>query len=377
MSLIRIIRFSMDYNKRIYGLDVYRAVAIILVVLTHGTYMLKGTLLEDFPWIKLTDGVELFFVLSGFLIGGILLKIIHKNNYKLKLKDISNFWKRRWFRTLPNYYLILLVNVFFVKFAIIDGDFTQFNFKFFLFLQNFSQPFIGFFWESWSLSIEEWFYIITPLCIFFILKLFPSKHGILIVILILIIFPLIYRITQSSEQVDFFWWDNKFRKVVIMRLDTIIYGVLAAWVKFYYDSFWKKYTLPLFILGLVIIEGTLYIPKEPNDFFAKTFFFNCITIGAMFLLPYADSIKRFKTYFGKAMTHISLISYSMYLINLSCVVQLINKNFPITSPADGSIKYAIFWFTVIVSASLLYYFFERPMMNLRDKKFSVKKLFGY
>ena len=116
----------------------------------------------NFPWIKLIDGVELFFVLSGFLIGGIIIKEF-QNNTAFGIKQIFHFWKRRWFRTLPNYYLILLLNVIIVYFGIIKEDFLQFNWKFFFFLQNFAHHFYGFFWESWSLSIEEWFYLLFPI----------------------------------------------------------------------------------------------------------------------------------------------------------------------------------------------------------------------
>ena len=59
---------------RNFGLDLFRALAIVLVVLSHGKFLLNGTVLENFPFVKILDGVDLFFVLSGFLIGGILLK---------------------------------------------------------------------------------------------------------------------------------------------------------------------------------------------------------------------------------------------------------------------------------------------------------------
>lgn len=361
-----------NYSKRVYGLDVYRAIAILLVVQTHGSFMLKGTFLQEFPWIKLIDGVELFFVLSGFLIGSILIKIIVSNNYKLRIPEILTFWKRRWFRTIPNYYLILLFNFLFVKYGIINGDLTQFNYKFFLFIQNFSQPFHGFFWESWSLSIEEWFYIFLPVLLILVLKFFPSRKGILISIFILLTFPLVYRIIHVSDKVDYFWWEVKFKKIVLMRLDTIIYGVLAAYIKHFFTSFWKKYARHFFIAGIFILSIMPYYDIIPNSFFAKTFYFNCITIGAMFLLPFADSVKDLKSFFGKFMTHISLISYSMYLINLGLVVQVINKNFAITSPQDGLMKYVIYWTVVIVGSTIIYFFFERPILNLRDKTFRIK-----
>ena len=72
------VKNSHNYSQRIFGLDIFRAVAILLVVLGHGKFLLNGTILEGFPYIKIIDGVDLFFVLSGFLIGNILLKLINK-----------------------------------------------------------------------------------------------------------------------------------------------------------------------------------------------------------------------------------------------------------------------------------------------------------
>ncbi len=354
-------------KKRTYGLDVYRAIAIILVVHGHGKYMLKGTTFENFPWVKLVDGVELFFVLSGFLIGGILIKIIDQNNYSLNFYQIFNFWKRRWFRTLPNYYLVLGLYLLFISLGIVGGNLEHFNFKFLVFLQNFASPFYHFFWESWSLTIEEWFYIFLPLTLWGCLKIWPSRKGLLTAILILLVCPLLYRISQSGIQVDSFGWDTKFRKIVLMRLDTIVYGVLMAYAKFYYQDFWKKYATQLFVIGFLYMMVIPFIPRESNDFFNKTFYFNLTSIAAMCLLPFADQYKSFKTSFGKMMTHISLISYSMYLINLCLVVGFINKHFPIVNASDGSIKYIVYWGATLFFSTIIYKYFEKPVMDLRDR----------
>jgi len=99
-------------KNRIFGLDVIRALAILLVLCSHSTLLLfpnqKHILLTVIQFFG-TVGVDLFFVLSGFLIGTIILKQVHKG--QTKFKDFCYFWVRRWFRTLPNYFLILLINI--------------------------------------------------------------------------------------------------------------------------------------------------------------------------------------------------------------------------------------------------------------------------
>src|SRR5450432_1247018 len=97
------LKLNPDYSSRVYGLDIMRAFAIIPVVMGHGGFILNKAE-TNFPWIPLIDGVELFFVLSGFLIGSILLKIFNEPDFKFE--SVMNFFKRRWLRTLPNYYLI-------------------------------------------------------------------------------------------------------------------------------------------------------------------------------------------------------------------------------------------------------------------------------
>ena len=87
--------------RRNYGLDLIRSLAICLVLFAHFTTKAPacGVL-----------GVELFFVLSGFLIGGILYQTL-RNQDPIHFRDIWLFWKRRWMRTLPNYYLFLAVAI--------------------------------------------------------------------------------------------------------------------------------------------------------------------------------------------------------------------------------------------------------------------------
>ena len=175
LLLTRILLASLSLVKqkqnRIYGLDVYRAIAIVIVVMGHGI-LINPDMSLPFPVI---DGVELFFVLSGFLIGTILIRTLEEED-SFNFRSVLFFWKRRWFRTLPNYYLILLINVLLVSFEVINGDIDQFGWSFIFFTQNLYDSFYGFFWESWSLSVEEWFYIVLPLFILVIRRFLSKKH---------------------------------------------------------------------------------------------------------------------------------------------------------------------------------------------------------
>lgn len=94
-------------TNRVYGLDVLRAFAILFVLIGHSFNHSKISP-DIMPLGKLAIlGVEIFFVLSGFLISSIIMKLIDNSQFH-SFSDVFTFWKRRWLRTLPLYFVALL-----------------------------------------------------------------------------------------------------------------------------------------------------------------------------------------------------------------------------------------------------------------------------
>lgn len=352
--------------RRLFGLDAFRAIAIVLVVLNHGKFMLHDTVLEGFPFFQTIDGVDLFFVLSGFLIGRILLEVMGADAPPGH-RDLWRFWIRRWFRTLPAYYLVLGLNVLVVGTGIISEDFSQFSYRFFLFLQNFSTPFYGFFWESWSLSIEEWFYLLTPIFMVGLRRFMPIKPAFLIATLAMIALPVGYRFLITNPTIDAFGWDVTFRKVVLCRLDSIGYGLLAAWAARYLPVQWNNLRWPAFAGGLLLIAALMNVEAPVGSVYKQVWYFSLTPFAAMLLLPLAASVPAVSGAFARSVVHISKISYAMYLINLALVAEVIRDNFPPTGGWEGILKYVCYWAVVLVASTLLYRYFEKPIMDLRDR----------
>jgi peptidoglycan/LPS O-acetylase OafA/YrhL len=371
-SFKTLFRLELDPN-RIFGLDILRAFAILFVVIGHGNYLLPIKF-EKFFQLFIFDGVFIFFGLSGFLIGGILIKIVDQNKYDTSV--LINFWVRRWFRTLPNYFLILLL------LCILNYLFTDnFTFwsvkKYFIFSQNLFYEHPNWFLEAWSLSIEEWFYIVTPILIFIFIHVFKinPKKAVLFTALAVIFSVTLFRYYRYTvvQIKDIHDWAFLIRSQVITRLDSLMFGVLGAYFS-YYNSNWLKYKKSLLIIGLILMFVSKYIIKELTDvggLYNTVFSFTTFSIASLFLLPYLSDYKKGSGVLYKCITYISLISYSMYLLNLSVIQHWIINRIPWTYLLNNSIlilisKYGLYWFLVISLSIVLYKYFEIPMTRLRD-----------
>lgn len=360
-------------NNRIYGLDIVRFFAIIFVVISHGEYLIpkEYRYINTFLYI---DGVNVFFVLSGFLIGKSLITQITNNEFNIK--NIKVFFIRRWAKTLPSYFLVFIVLL--ILNIIFNSRFTLYDkLKYIVFSQNINTPHPSFFGEAWSLSIEEWFYLILPIIIFILYKLNLLKSSIKsilyssILIVILVTSYRLYRYYHLNI-ICFEEWDRYFRKQVITRFDGIVYGVIAAYFHCNNKEKWKKHIKPLFYLGiLILISSKFYLYYFSNDssLYNCVFSFSFFAIGVGFTIPYLSEIKKGSGLLYKSITKISIISYSIYLLNLGIVRQWIIenidlKNIPMSENKINLLKYLSFWIITLI----LSYYFHKYFENKLQKK---------
>lgn len=343
-----------------------RALAVCIVIYEHGNFILdlaSPTLAS----IKIIDGVDLFFVLSGFLIGGILLRGIAKEE-KISFSFVKKFLVRRWFRTLPNYFLFLCINVLMIAIGLSNGYLNKYLIAFFVFMQNFAKPYDFLFWESWSLSVEEWFYFLFPLLLFMSAVIFKKNKKLLFLfcVSLLILFSTAVRFYKAGNNVyDYERWDLWIRKLVITRFDSIGFGLLAAWLHFYYNSAWIKSKWICFVGGIVLFYFILINDFNSEMFFSETSYFTVSAIAAMFLLPLAEQTKKSITMFGKLITYISIISYALYLTNLGVTGSFIRNN--LDYPAHPVLMYLFYWSFTFLFSTLVYVFYEKPFTNLRER----------
>jgi peptidoglycan/LPS O-acetylase OafA/YrhL len=364
-----------NQHNRIYGLDILRAFAILFVLYSHAFFLIMDHVNERVYNLLSLDGVTLFFVLSGFLIGGILIRTIENKGFDFK--ELLNFWTRRWFRTLPNYFLMLLV---LILIAMVTGKETGSLARYFFFLQNFSAPHPAFFPEAWSLTVEEWFYLLIPAGLFLSLRMNSKLKSTTIIIWIISIILLVtmyrgYR-AITLDIPDFERWDQLQRKVVLTRLDSIMYGFLGAWMAFYRHASWLKFRKLLFTAGILL----LLIPVMVEFFMGKSLLFlnyfslPLTSLATLFMLPMLSGIRTGKGKIYGFLTFVSMISYSMYLVNFSLVqLTIIPSLTPVIIKITTNhlwislIRVTCYWGLTFLLSYLMYRFYENPMMNLRDK----------
>jgi peptidoglycan/LPS O-acetylase OafA/YrhL len=164
-------------------------------------------------------------------------------------------------------------------------------------------------------------------------------------------------------------WSWILRKQVLTRLDSLMFGLIAAYIYFYKKQLWFKYKTILFYIGLMILLVNKFIP--PNSaIYNSVFSFSVTSISVLFLLPLLNDINSGNGFFYKVFTYTSLISYSMYLLNLTIIQTWILTYFSLLIKNDillAFLKFFLYWFLTISLSILMYKYIERPFMDLRNK----------
>ncbi|MEY2562407.1 MAG: hypothetical protein QOH88_600 [Verrucomicrobiota bacterium] len=364
-------------TERVFGLDLLRAAAILSVIFAHGFVVLYphfGNVLGVFGHGGFY-GVELFFVLSGFLIGQILIR---QGLALGRAGNVAAFYLRRWFRTLPLFLLFLAVNVW------IELQFRQHRVGFSevlshgFFLRNLTAFHMSFFPESWSLAIEEWFYLLFPAVLWLGLKVSRRFDGVfLCAAFAFFAFSTGARMLAASNP-DAVWSEAQ-RMVVIYRFDALMFGMFAAWISLRFSELWRKHQLLAALAGgalLLAMYLTLWkiergqLAFGDDSYFARTFRFTLVSLGFALLLPWASGWILSRENFGSiAIRRIALWSYGIYLVHLPVfwiVTQWAFGDWR-TSPAQALSSFTLQIGGAIALSALLYRFFEAPCTRLREK----------
>lgn len=240
-----------------------------------------------------------------------------------------------------------------------------------------------FFIESWSLAIEEWAYIILPILIFsavWLLKAIQLKYRILVPLISLIIIEIGCRIVfwtmyivghDASEA----WFLNySLRQLTYLRIDTIVFGVLAAWFFVFTPQLWHRYKWQFFCVGALLyllipsINTYLFTDLTASNGWVRAAFGTCIACVCIGLtLPVLSAFNMSSNYFSRFVELISKISYSMYLFNYSILITLLKGLINPTTVLESYGCLALYWILLIGVSWLTYTYFELPVTELRNR----------
>ena len=256
-----------------FGFDLLRATAIALVLVSHAGGAFAAWLGLPFPHLLAvsgTFGVELFFVLSGFLVGRILWRTVAATPTRATL---GRFLVRRWMRTLPLYWLAVLVLA-----VLQPGSLLRDVVRYASFTQNLLPPQLDWFFPvSWTLAVEEWFYagFAGLLC-----AVRGGARGMVLTLAAFLIGPAAMRLAFFTDPAEY--------RIVPFWLDCIGWGVLAAMVDAWRPALFRRGAtwLPLG-LGLTAFfwadETWRFTPSGAH----RVFGFGAIAASLALLLPAA------------------------------------------------------------------------------------------
>lgn len=304
---------KLKYRPDIDGL---RGIAVISVILYHADFLIFGRELLTGGFL----GVDIFFVISGYLITKqIILQIIDTNNF-----NFLNFSLRRARRLLPLFFIVFFLSIIIGYFILLPDQFKRFansglyqialisNFHFWHYY-NFSYmadsalklPFL----HTWSLSVEEQFYIISPIVILLILKYLKKYLFFFLIFGVVLSLAAAHYVSQIFSSFAFY--------MLPFRIWEFLIGSLVAYNEIFLNpkknllkyNFLKNFLV--IISFLVIIFSIFYFDKKIAHPSFYTFPL-VLAVGLIIQLNYKDNFiktflsNRFLVFFG-------LISYSLYL----------------------------------------------------------------
>jgi peptidoglycan/LPS O-acetylase OafA/YrhL len=361
-------------NPRAVGPDLLRACAILLVMLQHLPKAAAADWLILFKpqgWL----GVDVFFVLSGYLIGGQLLRPIARG----EAPDLGRFWASRAFRILPAYLVILAL--YFALPGFTDGNGIQPLWRFLTFSMNLGLDYTtaGNFSSAWSLCVEEWFYLTLPLLVLALSLTVFRKAGPWPTL------ALAAAIVLGGMALRFWLWrdpstladlpDGAFQKVIYYptwcRLDGLLMGVMLACARTFRPAPWARLCPPWLAAGLAVAlwVATLRLIGDNGlilTLTGATVVYPLFSLAcALMLSALLDLEPWLARQRPRGLTQLAALAYSLYLVHKPVYHAMTAwLGAEILHGWTGLLLYVL---PAFAAATVLHVLVERPFLRLRDR----------
>ncbi|WCK80381.1 acyltransferase family protein [Agrobacterium fabrum] len=378
-------------GSRMVGPDILRSLAILLVMLVHLPLNATPGILvtvREYGWL----GVDIFFVLSGYLIGMQLFKEVTRTG----AVDFKSFYLRRAFRIFPAFFVVL--GLYALVPVLRDNPAMQPLWKFATFTVN-----LGFdpragnaFSQAWTLAVEEQFYLVLPLLVLFLYKRIGTG-WVLGLAGLLMLAGVVLRYAIWDIQVGSLVAEGQFRPAfatylrdvyypTYTRLDGLLFGVVLAAARFFKPQLCRQYLSPKVTIpsGLIFVIAALICFVDRGPLAGQGIFpvfqaqlgavagFPLISIGIALLfcamLDLEHVLSRWPVP-GAAL--VATLSYSLYLTHKSVfhvMRQLVGEE-----NLQGSFGFVVYLIASFVVAVVLWFCVERTFLRLRDRLLSPSK----
>jgi peptidoglycan/LPS O-acetylase OafA/YrhL len=369
-------------SSRAAGPDLLRAIAILLVMLWHLPRPATPAVLEGLKQYGWT-GVDLFFVLSGYLIGTQLLSRLARGQ-RVSLRD---FYLKRALRILPAFLVVLGVYVFLPDLR--ENPTMQVPWRFLTFTMNFGLDYrqTGGFTQAWSLCVEEHFYLVFPLLAIALSRLGWRGWTVLLSCGVLV-GGMLLRAALWCNAMAAPLAENAIASIsptyleaiyypTYCRLDGLLFGVLLAAFKAFQPDLWRRYADPRWTLiaGVVAIALAVVVfhyPATPGfrgptlTLVGATFGYPLLAFGCACMLAASLEWERaFGAWRVPGAGTIAILSYSIYLSHK--LTSHANELLFGKEAMSGVGGFVLYYIGGIAVGAVLWLAVERPFLLLRDR----------
>ena len=363
-------------SPRLPGLDTLRALAIVAVMLFHLWLLLPTSLFPAarFGWM----GVDLFFVLSGYLIGLQVLRPYTRG----ERPSLLEFYRRRIYRILPAYLFVLCL--YFTVSGWRESEGISPLWQFLTFTENL---FVDYsvhqaFSHVWSLCVEEHFYLVLPLLVLWMMRK-PSFRRTATVLGLVVFFGMAVRAYVLIHTLRPLGLDD-FPLAYIediyypsyTRLDGLLVGVTLALLQRFRPEWWASAMQRghLMLMSGVALIGTavwLFADRFSSltgvAAWGTVIGFPVLSLGLGLLVASSVSrnglLSRFRV---PGASLLATLAFSLYLIHKE-IVHLDRRFFPVLTAGRDAKAMLVYGISCVVAAAILHLGVERPFLQLRDR----------
>ena len=345
--------------KRSASLDFLRGVAAFAVAIPH--YLTANAQFQPFAESFAIVGVEVFFVLSGFVLAPQIVDWVVGKPWR----NLGVFLIRRWMRTIPPY-VVALVVIALLTGNLITADFVRYLF----YVENLfsSANHVDFYPVAWSLAVEEWFYVLFAPALFLVAGLLgrrDRRFEALFAVLVILVFAAL-RVAFAPHD-----WDLNVRRVTLFRIDSIVWGFLLYLALEGRLPIDLKGTLGPLRLAVLLALLAIAIPAElavailavqgaPSAQLAFPYVSAAFGMIAVGVLWQAEGLFRNRFVRG-ASFYLGRVSYSVYLFHLIIIMALK----PLLASAPLVLQLTLYVLAVLALSTLFFAGFERPILAAR------------